>query len=74
MQLEGLFLRRFEQMSTSEITTCASGFSISGYGSPYFNKMMEQIVMQSLGQFDNTSLKEIARGFVFSMRGSKLLL
>ncbi len=45
MQLEGLFLQRFEQMSTSEITTCASGFAISGYGSPYFNKMMEQIVM-----------------------------
>ena len=74
MQLEGLFLRRFEQMSIEEITTCSSGFSISGFGSPYFNKMMEQAVMQNLGSFSNQSLKEIARGFVFSMRGSKLLL
>jgi len=74
LQLETLFLRRFDQMSIDEITTCASGFSISGFGSPYFTKMLEQGVMNNLGKFSNTSLKEIARGFVFCMRGSKLLL
>ena len=37
MQLENLFTRRFEQMTVDELTTCASGFSISGFGSPYFS-------------------------------------
>ena len=36
VQLETLFLRRIEQMTVDELTTCASGFSISGYGTPYF--------------------------------------
>lgn len=30
--------------------------------------------MSNIGKFSNTSLKEIARGFVFCLRGSKLLL
>jgi len=30
--------------------------------------------MTNIGKFSNTSLKEIARGFVFCLRGSKLLL
>jgi hypothetical protein len=40
-------------MTTSEITTCAAAFAVSGFGSPYFNKMMEQNVMNNLGSFDN---------------------
>ena len=36
LQLEQLFLRRVEQMTVDELTTCASGFSVSGYGTPYF--------------------------------------
>jgi hypothetical protein len=35
-------------MSVSEITTCASGFAISGFGTPYFNKVMEGAVMNNL--------------------------
>lgn len=35
---------------------------------------MEQGVLAKIGQFSTESLKEVARGFVFSMRGSKLLL
>jgi hypothetical protein len=30
--------------------------------------------MNNIGNFNNTSLKEIARGFVFSLRSSKLLM
>lgn len=73
-QLEQIFNHRFDQLSVDEITTCASGFSISGYGSPVFIKRMEQAVMMNLKDFNNTSLKEIAKGFVFCMRASKLLL
>lgn len=36
--------------------------------------MMENAVMSQIGKFSNESLKEIARGFVFCLRGSKLLL
>lgn len=39
--LENLFIQRFDQMTIDELTTCASGFSISGFGSPYFNKVLE---------------------------------
>jgi hypothetical protein len=41
LQLEQIFLRRFDQMSVDEITTCASGFAVSGYGSPYFTNLLE---------------------------------
>jgi hypothetical protein len=33
VQLEQLFLKRFDQMSADEMTCCASGFAISGFGS-----------------------------------------
>ena len=61
-------------MTPNEITTCACGYSISGFGTPYFNQVLEQEVMSNLASFDSQSLKELARAFVFSMRGSKLLL
>jgi hypothetical protein len=61
-------------MSVNEITTCACGYAISGFGTPYFNKVMEGAVMANLAEFNSQSLRELARGFVFSMRGSKLLL
>lgn len=56
------------------MTTCASGFAVSGFGSPYFSNLLEQGVLANIGKFSNESLKEIARGFIFSQRGSKLLL
>ena len=45
LQLEQLFLQRFDQMSSEEITTCASGFAVSGFGSPYFTSLLEQGVL-----------------------------
>ena len=41
LMLENLFMKRFEQMTIDEITTCASGFSISGFGTPYFTSVLE---------------------------------
>lgn len=35
---------------------------------------MEQAIMMNIGKFSNQSLREIAQGFVFSQRGSKMLL
>lgn len=66
LQLEQLFLRRFDQMSVEEMTTCAAGFAVSGFGSPYFTSLLEQGIMSNIGKFSNESLKEVARGFVFS--------
>lgn len=40
-QLEMLFLKRFDQMSVDEMTCCACGFAISGYGSQYLFSLME---------------------------------
>jgi len=71
--LENLFISRFDQMTVDELTTCASGFSISGFGTPYFNNVLEQGVLSNVGGLSNESLKEVARGFIFSMRGSKML-
>ena len=48
------------------MTTCASGFAVSGFGSPYFSNLLEQGVLENIGRFDAESLKEIARGFIFS--------
>jgi len=71
--LENLFIKRFEQMTTDELTTCASGFAISGYGTPYFNSLLEQGVLHKVGSLESYSLKEVVRGFIISMRGSKTL-
>lgn len=73
LQLEQLFLRRFDQLSVEEMTTCAAGFAVSGFGSPYFSNLLEQGVLASMGKFDHDCLKEVTRGFVFSQRGSKTL-
>lgn len=43
--LENLFIQRYDQMTVHELTTCASGFAISGFGTPYFNNMLEQGVL-----------------------------
>lgn len=56
------------------MTTCACGFSISGYGTPYFTTLLEQGILRHVGEVDLEGLKEIARGFVFSIRGSKTFL
>jgi len=49
IQLENLFIKRFEQMTLDELTTCASGFSISGYGTPYFSNLLEKGILQNVG-------------------------
>ena len=74
MQMELIFKKRFNQMSVDEMTTCASGFAISGFGTPLFFKMLEQGIMFNLPKFSTESLKEVCRGFLFSLRGSKLVL
>jgi len=41
VQLETLFVKRFDQMSPDEMTCTACGFSISGFGSPFLFKYIE---------------------------------
>ena len=66
VQLEQLFIRRIDQMTVDELTTCASGYSVSGYGTPYFSSLMEQGILNNIADFSTQSLKEVARGFIFS--------
>jgi hypothetical protein len=40
-QLEMIFLKRFDQMAIDEMTCCAAGFAISGFGSQYLFTLME---------------------------------
>ena len=61
-------------MSVDEMTTCACGFAVSGFGTPFFFQMMEMSILKKIHLFEPQSLKEICRGFLFSMRGSKVLL
>lgn len=69
-----LFLKRFDQMSVDEMTCCAAGFAISGFGSQYLFTLMEQGMFANLEKFgDPENVKEICKAFVFSQRGSRLL-
>jgi len=73
VQLETLFLKRLDQMSADELTCCACGFAISGFGTPFMFSYIEQNVMANLDQCNAANIKEVCRAFVFSMRGSKQL-
>lgn len=55
------------------MTCCASGFAISGFGSPFLFKFIEQNMLELVAEFNTENLKEMTRAFVFSKRGSKLL-
>jgi hypothetical protein len=48
VQLETLFLHRFDQMNPDELTCAASGFAISGFGSPLMFKYLENILLDHL--------------------------
>jgi hypothetical protein len=60
-------------MGQDEMTCCASGFAISGFGSPFLFKFIEQNMLEVVAEFKTENLKEMCRAFVFSKRGSKLL-
>jgi hypothetical protein len=73
-QLEMLFLKRFDQMTLDEMTCCACGFAISGFGSQYLFNLMEQGVLANIQRYQNAeNVKEICKAFVFSHRGSRPL-
>ena len=44
--METLFVKRFEQMQVDEMTCCACGFAISGFGSPFMFRYIEAQVME----------------------------
>mmetsp|Transcript_10015 Transcript_10015/g.16825 ORF Transcript_10015/g.16825 Transcript_10015/m.16825 type:complete len:196 (+) Transcript_10015:995-1582(+) len=58
-------------MTTDELTCCACGFSISGFGHPNFFKLIEASMVEHSSSFDHQNIKELCRAFVFSKRGSK---
>jgi len=71
VQLETLFTARFDQMSPDEMTCCASGFAISGFGSPFLFNFIEQNMIIHINEFNAQNVKELCRAFVFTSRGSK---
>lgn len=60
-------------MSIDEMTVCACGFSISGFGSQYLYSILEQAIMANVNTIEAENIKEICKGFIFSLRGSKEL-
>lgn len=71
VQLETLFLKRLDQMTPDEMTCCGCGFAISGFGSPFLFKYIEQNMVQHISEFTAQNVKELCRAFIFSSRGTK---
>ena len=61
-------------MTVDEMTCCACGFSISGFGTKYLFSLLEQGILANIGSFQPDNLKEVCKAFIFSLRGSKSLL
>ena len=60
-------------MTPDEMTCCASGFAISGFGSPFLFQFIEQNMIGLISKFNSENVKEMCRAFIFSKRGSKQL-
>jgi len=39
-------------MSVDEMTTCACGFAVSGFGTPFFFQMMEMSILKKIHLFE----------------------
>ena len=60
-------------MNQDELTCAASGFAISGFGSPYMFKYLETIILEQISTFSIQNIKETVRAFIITKRGSKQL-
>jgi hypothetical protein len=60
-------------MSVDEMTCCACGFAISGFGSQYLFTIMEKGMYSNMEHFQGENIKEVCKAFIFSMRGTKEL-
>jgi len=60
-------------MNPDELTCCANGFAISGFGSPFLFKVTENMILDSLAEFSTLNIQEVCRAFVFTKRGTKNL-
>jgi hypothetical protein len=58
-------------MTIDEMTCSAAGFAISGFGSDYLFKLLEQGIFANVEAFQAENIKEICKAFIFSQRGSK---
>lgn len=61
-------------MTPDEMTCCACGFAISGFGSQFFFDQIEDSTIEHINGFNAQNIKELCRAFVFSKRGSKSML
>ena len=66
-------MKRFEQMTPDEMSCCASGFSISGFGSPFMFRYLESAMIENIADFSAQNIQELCRAFIYSQRGSKIL-
>ena len=64
-------MKRFDQMERDEMTCCASGFAISGFGSDMLFRFIEANVLELIETFNGENIKELCRAFIFSKRGSE---
>lgn len=60
-------------MNPHELTCAASGFAISGFGSPIMFRYLESIIIDQLATLEVANIKEMVRAFIITKRGSKNL-
>jgi len=60
-------------MEVDEMTCAASGFAISGFGTPVMFSVLEQNMLENVNSFTADNIKELCRAFIFSKRGSKTI-
>jgi len=73
MKMEMLLINRFEQLTIEEITCVICGFAISGFGTPYFFQLCEKSVLKNFSKISPEGFKELCKGFIYPIRGSKAL-
>ena len=72
--IEEMLISRFEQLSKDEICVAVCAFAMSGYGTPYLYKVFEAALKSETSNLTVQQTKEVARGFIFSLKGSKQFL
>ena len=73
VQLETLFVQRLDLLNIDELTCCANGFGIAGFGSQFLFNCIEEILLEQLAELSTTNIKEISRAFFFTSNGTEML-
>lgn len=73
VQLETIFMQRLDLLDIDELTCCANGFGIAGFGSSFLFSCIEDLLLDQLAELTTTNIKEICRAFFFTSNASEAL-